>query len=807
MRAAIRRFTAYRKNQLTQWSLLGSVFILLALLISWSTSLYKEQLINEAYKEASVQLSSKANELKLGVERRLLLSESLVAFVGMELRSNGYVDHERFEQFSGHFVPLLPDVRNLSLYPKGVAWYVYPQTGNEHVIGSDLFKDKRPEVRENALRAKELRTVTLIGPVDLLQGGSGLVTRQSVYTEDKFWGFVSVVIDLPEMLDGISKGFRNDLFDVALRVNGQVLLGDPKLFKQNQLSEVVSVPDGKWELAGALKQEKHQMIAMKLWLIRLFALLCMALVLYQVYVQLTSRTKLAEKVSQRTRELQEANEEIEASNEELLAIEEELRAQNRMLESKERDLRYLAYHDPLTGLYNRSFFNLHLKESIAEAERTGTQITLLYLDLDQFKLVNDTFGHIRGDGLLREAAERLTGRKEGQPEPLPDNGPAYFRIGGDEFTVVLPSVPDREEAEGLAAAIIERFRSPFFIQGAEYFLTTSIGIALYPDHGGDAPALTQHADLAMYRAKEEGKNHYRWFDGTVAPESARLMELRNGLRRAMERGEFEVYYQPQIETATGKLSGLEALLRWKHPRLGQISPQQFIPLAEETGLIVEIGEWVLHTACAQNKAWHDAGCPKLRIAVNLSARQFAAPDLVGTVRNVLEQTGLDARFLELEITENMAMKNENLTTLEQLKDMGILLSIDDFGTQHSSLSYLKRLPVSRIKIDRSFVSGIGVDERDEAIIHAMLVIARRLHLSVVAEGVETEPQFGFLEEHNCDEIQGYLFFKPQSAEHIGKVLRDSLPGESRDSRASEDMEDEDLEGEDWKRVGTGRASS
>ncbi|MDG0790820.1 bifunctional diguanylate cyclase/phosphodiesterase [Cohnella ginsengisoli] len=329
---------------------------------------------------------------------------------------------------------------------------------------------------------------------------------------------------------------------------------------------------------------------------------------------------------------------------------------------------------------------------------------------------------------------------------------------------------DPEAGTRLAAQVIELFRQPFYLKGAEYYLTASIGIALYPDHGADAPTLVKHADKAMYAAKEAGKNRYKCYDGKGQAEASELMELRNYLRKALSRGELELYYQPQIQAGSAQLVGMEALLRWNHPKLGPVSPQQFIPLAEETGLIVEIGEWVLRVACAQNKEWQEAGFPELRIAVNLSARQFASGDLAASVRSALEASGLEPRYLELEITENMAMKNENLPTLELLRDMGITLSIDDFGTQHSSLGYLKSLPISRIKIDRSFVSGIGKDERDEAIIHAMMLVARRLKLSVVAEGVETEAQYRFLAEHECDDIQGFLFYRPQPAELIRKVL-------------------------------------
>ncbi|MEK0315246.1 putative bifunctional diguanylate cyclase/phosphodiesterase [Cohnella sp. 56] len=753
-----------RKAVFGTWALLLTICLVVIVLIVWSTSLYEDRLFRQADQDASLELASDANSLKLALERRLLLAESLKAFAATELLNGGHIDEERFSSFAGHFIPAIPDVRNISLYPDGIARYVYPHRGNEALLGVDLFKHQNPEVRENAERTKNTEAVTLLGPLELTQGGLGLITRQSIYVGDRFWGFASIVLDLPALVQEGLGSSEAGATNVALRANGNMLSGNQALLNRGGLRERVELPEGEWELAGALNEDRLRELSNKVWTVRGISLVFMIMLLYVLYGQLTGKAKLDIKVRERTRELQLANEVIEASNEELLAIEEELREQNRVLESKEQALRHMAYYDAVTGVYNRTYFNIHLEEQTAVARRLDGKLVLLYLDLDQFKLVNDTLGHSYGDMLLQEAAKRLESI-QGETHA----GLAIFRIGGDEFAIVLPMVERTEEGTRLAEQVIERFRQPFWLQDAEYYLTASVGIALYPDQGADAPTLIKHADKAMYAAKEAGKNRYNWFDGSAPTGAGEQMELRSSLRKALARDEFELHYQPQIEAGSGRLVGMEALLRWNHAKLGPISPLRFIPLAEETGLIVEIGEWALREACRQNKTWQDAGFPAMRMAVNLSARQFAS-DVAASVRSVVAETGLDPQYLELEITENMAMKNENLPTLEQLRDMGITLSIDDFGTQHSSLGYLKRLPISRIKIDRSFVSGIGKDERDEAIIHAMLLVARRLNLSVVAEGVETRAQYDFLAEHECDDIQGFLFYRPQPADLIQKVL-------------------------------------
>lgn len=759
----------YRKIKLAAlnlWSLLFAILLVLVILIGWSTSLFQDRLVRQADQDASLELASEANALRLAIERRLLLAESLKAFADTELMDGGTIDQLRFEQFAAHFIPSISDLRNLSLYPGGVARYVYPSQTNEGLLGLNLFDHPDASVRDNAERTRKIETVTLLGPVELAQGGLGLLTRQSIFVEGRFWGFASIVVDVPSLVHEVIQSSDQGVLQVALRANGQLLLGDGAMFSGDHLSERVKLPEGEWDLVGKLKSDRVWEIKAKVWVLRILGFALVALILYVLYAQLTGKAKLDLKVRERTRELQQAYEVIEASNEELMAIEDELREQNRALESKEQALRHMAYHDAVTGAFNRSYFNECLVEQVSAASRLGSRLALLYLDLDQFKLVNDTLGHTCGDILLQEAAQRLRGIRSGA-----QSKPIVSRIGGDEFTIILPGVEEGDDGRCVAEQVIELFRQPFCLQGAEYYLTASVGIALLlPGQNTDAQTLIRHADRAMYAAKEEGKNRFKWFDGTVTVGTDDQMELRSHLRKALSRGELELHYQPQIQAASGSLVGLEALLRWNHPKYGAVSPQRFIPLAEETGLIVEIGEWVLRVACAQNKAWQEAGFPELRMAVNLSARQFSSSDVAASVRSVLEETGLEPQFLELEITENMAMKNENLPALEQLREMGITLSIDDFGTQHSSLGYLKTLPISRIKIDRSFVGGIGKDDRDEAIIHAMMLVARRLNLSVVAEGVETDAQYSFLTEHGCDDIQGFLFYRPQPAELIRKVL-------------------------------------
>ncbi|OPX91535.1 MAG: Cyclic di-GMP phosphodiesterase Gmr [Pelotomaculum sp. PtaB.Bin013] len=431
----------------------------------------------------------------------------------------------------------------------------------------------------------------------------------------------------------------------------------------------------------------------------------------------------------------------------------------------EETIRHQAFHDALTGLPNRMLFKDRLTLEIAHAKRNKQMLAVLFLDLDRFKLVNDTLGHGLGDQLLKIIARRLVGYVR--------EDDTVARLGGDEFTVLLPEILQAENAAKVARKILQAVREPVHIDVHELYISTSIGIALYPSDGEDAESLLKNADTAMYRAKENGKNNYQLYTPAMNAKAFERLAIENGLRRALDRNEFVVHYQPKVNINTGKIIGMEALVRWEIPERGLIPPGDFIPLAEDTGLIVPIGEWVLRTACAQNKAWQDAGYPPLRVAVNLSARQFQLQNLVEVVSRILKETRLEPCWLELEITESVAMQNAEYTVkmLYELKDMGIQLAIDDFGTGYSSLNYLKRFPISKLKIDKSFVREIGTDQDNEAIASTVIVLGQSLKLGVVAEGVETEEQYDFLKQHQCDEMQGYLFGKPVPPEKFEEILR------------------------------------
>ncbi len=430
----------------------------------------------------------------------------------------------------------------------------------------------------------------------------------------------------------------------------------------------------------------------------------------------------------------------------------------------EERLNYLAYHDSLTGLPNRARLLERLIQSLAEADRHERLVAVLFLDLDRFKNINDTLGHEAGDRLLGAVASRLV--EAVRP------GDTVARPSGDEFTVVLANVAHVDDVARVAHKICERFREPFRLADRELFVTVSIGIALYPFDDREPEALLRNADAAMYHAKESGRNTFQFYTAALNQRMQRQFALETDLRQALERGEFLLHYQPQVDLMSGAVTGVEALIRWRRGN-EMVPPLEFIPLAEDTGLIIPIGEWVMHTACAQLKAWQDAGLPPIKMSVNLSARQFREQALLlQTVRQALAGTGVAASQLVLEITESVLMHDAEATqqTLQQLDAMGVGLSLDDFGTGYSSLGYLKRFPIGSLKIDKSFIQDITTDPDDAAIAQAVIRLAHSLGIKVVAEGVETEEQLAFLRRRGCDAIQGYYFSKPLPAGDLARLL-------------------------------------
>jgi diguanylate cyclase (GGDEF)-like protein len=477
-------------------------------------------------------------------------------------------------------------------------------------------------------------------------------------------------------------------------------------------------------------------------------------------------TAVAKDINAMLDALEGAQNQIKHNEEQLKIANENLQHEIGERKQAQEDIKYVAYHDYLTELPNRVLGTKLLNRAVDRAGETEGILAVLFLDIDGFKLVNDSMGHVVGDRLLKEVAARLQ-----KTLRVTD---VVARFGGDEFIVLLEDIKNAAGVEQIADKIVRCFRSSFSLNDQDVFVTTSIGIAIYPHDGKTADALIKNADIAMYKAKESGKNQHAFCTQSMRNAINKTQELSNLLYGAIERNELEVYYQPQVSCRTNEVVGMEALVRWNHPALGLILPHEFIPLAERSGLIFPIGSWILQQVCEQSRRWQRAGYPAVRMAVNISLHQFKKQDLLVMVEQILYENGLVPSNLELEISESIVLRQKNaiVDIMEDFQRQGIHIVIDDFGTKYSSLVYLKHFPANKIKIDMSFVRGIGVNEKDEAIIKAIIVLAKSLHIKVIAEGVETEKQWNFLKKQECDEVQGYYFYRPMAAVQAGQLLAD-----------------------------------
>jgi diguanylate cyclase (GGDEF)-like protein len=427
-------------------------------------------------------------------------------------------------------------------------------------------------------------------------------------------------------------------------------------------------------------------------------------------------------------------------------------------------IKHIAFHDDLTSLPNRLMLNQRLDQALSRHRRAGSQLAILFIALNRFKVINDSLGHEVGDVLLCQVADRLRARLR--------EGDTVARVGGDKFAVLTENRKSLMEISACAQGLVDTLSAPYVLGSNDCHVSLSIGISVFPSDGNESHALLKAADVAMYRAKATGQNNYLYYSPSMNVHTLERLELESDLSHALERGEFLLHYQPKVETVTGLITGTEALLRWQHPLRGLISPMDFIPLAEETGLIVPIGEWVLATACARNKAWQDQGLGKLSVAVNLSARQFVDPLLLPKLTRIIRASGLEPSSLELEITESMVMAQGDyaVLALEQLKSIGVQIAIDDFGTGYSSLAYLKRFPIDTLKIDRSFIRDIPANSGDKKITRAIIAMAHSLKLKVVVEGVETAEQLKFLRSQRCDAVQGYFLYRPLPEAEVADIL-------------------------------------
>jgi diguanylate cyclase len=453
--------------------------------------------------------------------------------------------------------------------------------------------------------------------------------------------------------------------------------------------------------------------------------------------------------------------------EHVLRLEEVITTRTKGLEAANRQLRHLATHDSLTGLPNRVLLDDRLQQAIAHADRDLRSFAVLICDLDRFKLINDSLGHRAGDELLQEVARRLL--------TVVRTADTVARFGGDEFVLIGTSTGDAEDAAALAVRVMDVLQAPVRIATIDIHTSPSIGIAMYPDDGVTMQALLAHADAAMYSAKQHGRGNFRRYSPGMDAGTEERVQLESDLHNALTQNQFQLYYQPKVDTQTGEVRSAEALIRWLHPTRGIVSPAEFIPLAEECGLIGAIGGWVIREACRQTRAWQVDGVPTLRVSVNLSASQFRDSGLVDSIRIALEDAGLQARYLEVELTESAVMSDpeKSIAILEQLSAMGVLVSVDDFGTGYSSMSYLRRFPIDKLKIDRVFINEIVSRPEDASIVRAIVSLAHSLRLKVVAEGVETPAQLDFLKTAGCDEYQGYHFSRPLPAAEFERLIRES----------------------------------
>jgi len=442
----------------------------------------------------------------------------------------------------------------------------------------------------------------------------------------------------------------------------------------------------------------------------------------------------------------------------------------------EDQMAYMAYHDSLTGLPNNHLFRDRVTHCIASAKRNNTKLAVMFLDLDRFKLINDTLGHSTGDKLLQATAERLQNCiRSSDSIALNSNAPinpSIARLGGDEFIILLESIVDIKVISRIAERMVNEINQPIYIGQQEVFTSSSIGIALYPDDGKDVDTLLKNADAAMYYAKDQGRNNFQYYTQSMNEAAAQQLILGNNLRKALSNNEFHIYYQPQVSVITGQIIGLEALVRWQHPEKGFISPALFIPLAEETGQIQAIGEWILRQACLQGAKWIKQGFKPLIISVNLSAKQLRQSNLNKMIKNILTETEMPARYLGIELTESAIILEPDmaLDRLNKIKSLGIKLSLDDFGTGYSSLSYLKRFPIDTLKIDQAFIKDVKNDPEDAALVKAIIAMGHGMGMDIIAEGVELQEQLEFLSANACDAIQGYLFSKPLPANEIEPLL-------------------------------------
>ena len=699
--------------------------------------------LREKRADVRLQLSAVAARAQSHIRSAFSETEGIAQLIGVD----GDISAEHFVGMTRQIVAEVPYLHHIALAPGDVVRMIVPVEGNEAAIGLDYRQ--RPDQYPMLRRARALGEAVLAGPLNLYQGGRALVYRRPVFLSNhkgalRYWGMLSAIADIDGLLaaSGLS---QNQGLDLALRgsdgagASGQLIWGDVRLFGGHNVTVTFEVPGGHWQLAA---QPKGGWPTLGLASSPQFLLGMAATLILSLLCGLLSRGHLT---------VQKRN--------------QDLKREVAERQQAEADLARLAHFDAVTGLPNRVLFHHRLAQSIQSVEQRGGHLAVLLLDIDGFKLINDTLGHAHGDLLLQEATARLAD----QIRPWD----VVARLGGDEFAFVLDRLQQPLDAGPVVQRLLLSLRQPFDLNGNAALVSASIGIALCPADGNTVEDLLRHADTAMYSAKEAGRDAFRFYQPEMTVSIQRRVELEHALRRALLRKEFEVWYQPKIHLESNQVNGAEALLRWRDPVKGLVFPDQFIPLAERTGLIIPMGEWLLDEVCGQIRRWRDLGQFCGQVAINVATPQIERSDFVTSVRQALKRYGLPPSVLEVEVTESLLMESQALAcdVLGQLRALGVRTAIDDFGTGHSSLAYLKLLPVDHLKMDRAFVRDLPDDRTYVAITQAIVALGKALDFSVTAEGIETPAQLEFLRQAGCAGGQGYLIGKPMPAEAFQAWLK------------------------------------
>ncbi len=684
--------------------------------------------------EVIANAGARLSGVRAALEAQLRSAFGETEGIAQLISADGQITPEHFHDMARQAIASVPHIRHISIAPGDVVADVYPLRGNQSLVGVDYRH--LPEQYPLLQRAREHYSPVLAGPLQLYQGGRGLIYRRPVFLKGHkgvklYWGNVSIVADIDRLLSAAGLDLDPG-FELALRgADGQgavggMIWGDPLLFERHPVTVNVDVPGGLWQLAASPLGgwPSMSLFASPLFL---FALTCTGL--FSLFVAQLNRSNHL------------------------------INVRNRELKQSQAQLERLAHYDAITGLPNRLLFQQRLCGALVETE----SLAVLLLDIDGFKQVNDSLGHHMGDLLLQQATARFA--------QMIDPGDCVCRLGGDEFAFFL--VGSEASCVTRVRAVLQTLQQPFELNGNTALVTGSIGLAWYPVHGHSDDELLRHADTAMYAAKESGRNAWRRYHPDMTLRLQQQLCLERALRRALQHNEFELWYQPKVDLFSGRVEGAEALLRWHDPEHGLVSPAEFIPLAERSGLIIPLGERVLELVCAQLAAWRSADCLPGPVAINVAALQIERSDYVASLTQALQRFDLQPSMLEVEITESLLMESQQhaCAVLAQLQQLGVATAVDDFGTGYSSLAYLKMLPIDHLKIDRAFIKDLPGDDDDVAITRAIIDLGHALGFRITAEGIETRQQYEFLRNAGCDQGQGYLIGRPMPAQQFDQWLR------------------------------------